>query len=210
MRLEGARIGFLGDSITQGVGTTSEDKTYHQLIGAKYKLALAHNFGISATRIARQKTNSDWHPADLDFCLRSAVIPEDLDAIVIFGGTNDYGHGEAKFGDKDGFDVYTFYGALNTLFTFFNRERPNTKVIFLTPLHRVGEDNPSQPEGKTLKDYVDAIKEIAARYDVHIIDLFEEAPIDPHDPELVPDGLHPSDKGHEILAEFVGKELLKI
>ena len=210
MKLEGARIGFLGDSITQGVGVTCEANTFHQLIGVEQKLGWAHNFGISATRIARQEGNSDWHPADLDFCLRSAVIPNDLDAVVIFGGTNDYGHGEATFGEKDSFDVYTFYGALNTLFTHFKEKAPNTKVIFMTPLHRLNENNPSFPEGKVLKDYVDAIKEIAANYDVHIIDLFDELDLDPADTELVPDGLHPSDKGHRVMADFITKKLLEI
>ena len=210
MKLEGARIGFMGDSITEGVGTTGVANTFHQLIGVEHKLGLAHNFGISATRIARQKTNSDWHPADMDFCLRANVIPDDLDAIVIFGGTNDYGHGEAKFGEKDSFDVYTFYGALNTLFTHFKEKAPNTKVIFMTPLHRLNENNPSSPEGKVLKDYVDAIKEIAANYDVHIIDLFDELDLDPADTELVPDGLHPSDKGHRVMADFITKKLLEI
>ena len=40
--------------------------------------------------------------------------------------------------------------------------------------------------------------------------LFKIDLIDPADTELVPDGLHPNDKGHAILAQVIADELLKI
>ena len=46
--------------------------------------------------------------------------------------------------------------------------------------------------------------------DISVIDLFEMDPLDPADPDLVPDGLHPNDKGHEIMAQVIAEELLKI
>ena len=35
MILNGIKANFLGDSITEGVGTSAPDKTYHQLIAKK-------------------------------------------------------------------------------------------------------------------------------------------------------------------------------
>ena len=80
----------------------------------------------------------------------------------------------------------------------------------MTPLHRINEDLPSKPEGKILEDYVNAIRTICKKRGIALIDLFEMNPLDPNDKVLVPDGLHPSDAGHKILAEVIGKELIKI
>ena len=45
---------------------------------------------------------------------------------------------------------------------------------------------------------------------VAVIDLFNINPLDPNDKELVPDGLHPSDKGHIVMARVIGEKLLEI
>lgn len=42
------------------------------------------------------------------------------------------------------------------------------------------------------------------------MDLFGINPLDPADETLVPDGLHPNDAGHEVLARVVAQELLKL
>jgi len=137
-------------------------------------------------------------------------MDRNADAVVVFGGTNDYGHGDAPFGDVDSDDIYTFCGALNSLINKLQKDFKKAKIIFMTPIHRLNEDVPSEPDGKTLEDYVNAIRTVCKKRGVALIDLFEINPLDPKDPVLVPDGLHPSDAGHKILAEVIGKELLKI
>ena len=64
--------------------------------------------------------------------------------------------------------------------------------------------------GKILKDYVDCIIETTKRHNVYLIDLFKKIELDPYDQSLVPDGLHPNDKGHEILAKIIGKKLMEL
>ncbi|MBR5504698.1 MAG: hypothetical protein IKV73_00115 [Clostridia bacterium] len=52
-------------------------------------------YGKSATRIAKQQ---DVQTPDYDnayFVTRVADMDDDIDVIVVFGGTNDYGHGDA-------------------------------------------------------------------------------------------------------------------
>ena len=97
MILEGKKINFLGDSITEGVGASSPDKVYHQVMKREYRLAEARNYGVSGTRIARQSVPLEeaW---ERDFCLRAAEMDRDADAVVVFGGTNDFGHGDAPIG----------------------------------------------------------------------------------------------------------------
>lgn len=211
MELKGLTINFLGDSITEGHGTTGEDKVFHQIIKEKYGLEHAYNYGIGGTRIARQNIPTKDKPRyDLTFELRSEIMDRNADAVVVFGGTNDFGHGDAPFGNVDSEDIYTFCGAVNSLINKFKRDFSNAKIIFMTPIHRITEMNPSNPDGKILEDYVNAIRTICKKHSIPVIDLFEINPLDPADSKLVPDGLHPSDAGHSIMAEVIAEELLKI
>lgn len=211
MKLEGLTINFLGDSITEGHGTTGLDKVFHQIIKEKYNMKHAYNYGVGGTRIARQlvpeRVSTKW---DMTFELRAEIMDRNADAVVVFGGTNDYGHGDAPFGELDSEDIYTFCGAMNSLIKKLKRDFPGKKIIFMTPLHRLCETDPSRPDSKILADYADAMVTICKNHDVDVIDLFKINPLDPSDKELVPDGLHPSDKGHSVMAEVIAEELLKI
>lgn len=211
MKLEGLTINFLGDSITEGHGTTGLDKVFHQIIKEKYNMKHAYNYGVGGTRIARQlvpeRVSTKW---DMTFELRAEIMDRNADAVVVFGGTNDYGHGDAPFGELDSEDIYTFCGAMNSLIKKLKRDFPGKKIIFMTPLHRLCETDPSRPDSKILADYADEMVTICKKHDVDVIDLFKINPLDPADKELVPDGLHPSDKGHSVMAEVIAEELLKI
>ncbi len=211
MELRGLTINFLGDSITEGHGTTAPEKVFHQIIKEKYNMKHAYNYGVSGTRIARQivpaKESTKW---DLTFELRAEIMDRNADAVVVFGGTNDFGHGDAPFGTIDSEDIYTFCGAVNSLINKLTHDFPNSKIIFMTPIHRLTETQPSNPDSKILEDYVKAILEICERRGITVIDLFKINPLDPTDTELVPDGLHPSDKGHSIMAQVIAEELLRI
>ena len=52
MELKNKKINFLGDSITQGVGTTEDKYIYLNVMKNECGLAAARNYGISGTRIA--------------------------------------------------------------------------------------------------------------------------------------------------------------
>lgn len=211
MKLEGLSINFLGDSITMGERTSAPEKVFHQLIKEKYGLSHAYNYGVGGTRIARQVVPTEDRPRfDVTFELRAEIMNRKTDAIVVFGGTNDFGHGDAPFGTIDSEDIYTFCGAVNSLINKLQKDFPTAKIIFLTPIHRITENEPSFPDSKILKDYVDAILAICNKRGIPVIDLFKINPLDAHDTDLLPDGLHPNDKGHSILADVIGEELLKI
>ncbi len=79
MKLEGMTINFLGDSITEGHGTTGPDKVFHQIIKEKYNLNHAYNYGVGGSRLARQIV--PWNEntkVDLTFEVRAQVIAEEL------------------------------------------------------------------------------------------------------------------------------------
>ena len=213
MELKGTKINFLGDSITEGAGTSSHDKMFTMLIEREYG-AICQNYGIGGTRIARQKTATDekW---DRDFISRVPEMDNDADIVVVFGGTNDFGHGDAPLGTMDDRTPYTFYGALHCLYTALTEKYPDVPVVILTPLHRLNEDSPKgdnkpAPVG-TLKEYVNIIREVAEYYSLPVLDLFKESGLQPKIPVIqqkyVPDGLHPNDDGNAILAHKIARFL---
>ncbi|UKI35644.1 MAG: SGNH/GDSL hydrolase family protein [Clostridiales bacterium] len=87
---------------------------------------------------------------------------KNADAVVVFGGTNDFGHGDAPIGSFDDRTPDTFYGACHDLFTRLVEKFSDVPIVVVTPLHRTNEDNPRGDGNKAynygvLKDYVDII-----------------------------------------------------
>ncbi len=113
MELKGKTINFLGDSITEGAGTSGPEKIYPAVIARNEGLKVARNYGIGGTRIARQTGKSAEEKFDLDFCMRVDEMDPHADAVVVFGGTNDWGHGDAFLGCMNDRTPWTFYGALH-------------------------------------------------------------------------------------------------
>ena len=210
MNLNGIKANFLGDSITEGCGTTSQENVYHGVLKKNAHLAVVRNYGVGGTRIARQSEIKEPNPRDEDFIMRAQTMDLDADLIVVFGGTNDYGNGQAALGEITDNTVFTFYGAVHFLCEDLKNKYPNAKIVFLTPMHRWNECGGLgtwKPEGVVqhpLCDYVEAIKEACAMHEIPVLDLFndEDLPINDNDfrRECAPDGLHPNDAGHEIIA----------
>ncbi len=205
MELKNKVINFLGDSITEGVGASSEATRYVNVVASKACLARANNYGISGTRLARQRVPYEWAQADLDFCGRAADMDKDADINIIFGGTNDYGHGDAPIGNPEDRTPETFRGACHYLFRLLIETYPTATTVICTPLHRLNETDPSTGNGQPLSVYADIIRTVADYYSLPVLDLWKISGMQPEIPTVqqryMPDGLHPSDAGHELLAD---------
>lgn len=206
MELKGKKVVFLGDSITEGVGASKTENRFTDVFG-RLSGAKVYNYGVCGTRIAPQRDNRGevW---DLDFILRADETEKDADAVVIFGGTNDFGHGDAPMGEFGDKTPDTFYGALYVLFGKMIERNPLAQFVVMTPLHRMSEDEVVNERGlprRKLKEYVEAIKAVAEYYSLPVLDLWACAGLQPHvgviREKLMPDGLHPSDLGHARIAE---------
>ena len=211
MELKGKKINFLGDSITEGHGASCKEKCYVSLIEQKTG-AICRNYGIGGSRYALQnplylEVRSDW-----DFCMRVADLDPDADIVVVFGGTNDYGHGSAELGTPADRTKETFWGAAHELYSSLIEKFPEATIVVLTPFHRCNEDNLrgdgcKKKDVAPLKTYVEIIREVAEYYSLPILDLYAEGGIQPNLPiskeKFMPDGLHPNDAGYEKLANKV-------
>ena len=208
MELQGKKINFLGDSITEGVGTSAKENIYLNVLAREAKLAEVRNYGISGTRIARQtRPYMQYVELDsLDFCRRYTEMDNDADVVVVFGGTNDFGHGDAPLGTFEDRTPDTFYGACHYLFTGLMEKYPTAEIVIMTPLHRTQEDDTTlaYAKGETLATVRRAILEVAEYYALPIVDLWATSGIQPRLESSrsahCPDGLHPNDAGHKIIA----------
>ena len=220
MNLQGAVINFLGDSITEGVGASSIEKRYPDVLARRFGLKQANNYGISGSRIARQRIVTD-EPYDRDFCMRVEEMDKEADGVVVFGGTNDYGHGEAPLGVPQDRTPETFWGACHTLMDRLVTLYCGKPILIVTPLRRLNENNPcGDGTGRKklsvapLSVYRKILMEVASQYALPILDLYTTSGIVPENPtclqRLLPDGLHPSDEGHALIAERIGRALMQL
>lgn len=208
MQLEGAVINFLGDSITEGVGASETAKRYTDVLAREFGLKAANNYGIGGTRVARQLVMTD-SIVDRDFCMRMDEMDPTADAVVVFGGTNDYDHGSAPLGTPEDRDPSTFWGACHYLMNRLLETYVGKPVVILTPLHRDNEVLGHRGEGApVLNEYRKILMTVAEYYGLPVLDLYATSGIQPHNPvcreRLLPDGLHPSDEGHALIAHRLG------
>lgn len=210
------KINFLGDSITSGGGAGSVEKSYvsvvERLTGYEVR-----RYGAGGTRIAKQRVPSLVADYDEDFQKRALEMEQDADFVFVFGGTNDYGHGDAPIGSFDNKDPYTFYGGLRCLLEYLLRVYGREKLCFITPLHRYKEEDPKGEKGQKpqavapLSRYVQIIREVTAYYGITLMDLYGEnffpVPTTDKGDEFTVDGIHPNADGHARLAERIVRYL---
>ncbi len=209
MELKGLKINFLGDSITEGHGTSNKEYAFWNVLGRE-EGAIVRGYGVGGTRFSIQKKPSANPRHDLDFQMRAREMDKDADMVVVFGGTNDFGHGDAPLGQFTDRTPDTFYGACHTLFTYLIETYPEATIVIMTPLHRCNEDNLrgdgfKAEEVAPLSTYVKIIKEVAEYYSLPLLDMWSVSGIQPRVPVIkqkyCPDGLHPNDAGHALMAK---------
>lgn len=205
------RILFLGDSITQGVGASSPENNYVSLVGKKTGHEVV-NYGVSGTRIARQKRVSPSTAWDYDFRLRLTIMPDEADFVFVFGGTNDFGHGNLHLGKVGERVDNTFVGGLYLLIDSLIEKYGKEKLCFMLPLRRFDEagqrckGNSADQVGAPLSEYVECMRNVLTEYGIEYIDLYKDGfpkPLVNSGDEYTVDGLHPNDNGYEFLSDIV-------
>lgn len=233
---EGARVAFLGDSITDAsqLGTTNDVywNNLKDILGIE-----PYVYGISGHRMDDIVGQAEKLEAEHG---------QDVDAIIVFIGTNDY-NGNVPLGEWYNYstekvevsghvmqerryreliyDNSTFKGKANIVMRWLKSHYPDKQIIFLTPLHRgyayFGDNNIQPSEsyanacGYFIDDYVLAIKELANVWAVPVIDLNSISGLYPMSDAQAPyfrnadtDRLHPNIPGHLRMAWALAFQLL--
>lgn len=214
MELQGIKMACLGDSITEGVGVSDLTNMYYNRIQRECGIRELYIDGIGGTRIARQQKPSENPRTDQYFIPRVDAIDEDSDLIVVFGGTNDFGHGDAPMGTPEDRTEDTFWGACHVLCEKLIRRFPKSQIVFMSPLHRENEDVICENKKYNLYDYVEVLRAVTRRFSIPFLDMFQVSGMTPKVPVYktlyMPDGLHPNDDGQERIAQRLKGFLLSL
>lgn len=144
--------------------------------------------------------------------LKDGTLQTDADIIVMFAGTNNWA-GETPLGQWGDDTVSTFYGAVRDAFDYLSTHT-NALVIVCTPSGRYNATDASRsknsdglvlnPQGKTLRQFCDAIVETAHLYQYPVVDLYYDLGWNINNvSHFTEDGLHPNLIGAKFLSQFI-------
>ncbi|MDH9660499.1 SGNH/GDSL hydrolase family protein [Staphylococcus epidermidis] len=188
-------IGTIGDSVAKGTGAKSN---FTEMLAKKIK-AKATNLAVSGATMSTTKENSIYEQAN--------NIKGDL---IIVQGTDDDWNNNVKIG-TDKADVKTFYGAFYSTINTLKNKYPDSKILVMTATKQcyvkdkkiVRKDTNKNELGLTLEDYCSVQIDICNELDVPVYDAYHSTKFKPNLPSFrkssMPDGVHPNDKGHEVI-----------
>ena len=143
-------------------------------------------------------------------------MPEDVDVIIIMGGTNDgFCVSDKEFGNLEERAYRTFCGDLDELMRGLRENYPDAEIFFVTPLPNILQDYLMNERDYLLpqQQFADVILTLAQEYDYEVIDLYNSNILDSHDAnvvaEYIPDGVHGSHAGYQVMAEHFAAEIIE-
>ena len=145
--------------------------------------------------------------------LVSEINYSDVDYMIIFFGTNDYG-GNIPIGQDSDESHDTFKGSINLVVKNLLTAYPAMRLIFVTPYWRAtfpgtsdfcDSDTYTNTQNLTLPDYVDALVERAEALHIPVLNLYDSMCIGKYNyTEWLADGLHPkTGSGYEYVTQKI-------
>ena len=209
----GMKIACLGDSITEGSNMDALENykqySYPSVLKNILNAEEVYNLGIGGSSYGRY-----WDHAFVD---RYKEIPQDVDLILVMGGTNDgFAASSQELGSLEKKEARTYYGDVNELMQGLKADYPNAKIIFITPLPNILHDYLLNQRDYLLPQsvFADAVKELAAENEIEVIDLYNSNILDTHDAQIIStymlDGVHCNPAGYQILAEHIASGVIQI
>lgn len=203
--LDGKKIVFDGDSITEGAGVTdvsqgiapNNNKGYGYWIQQNHPTSICYGYAKSGWKVARRTDSNDSLLSHIE------QYPADVDCFVLSGGYNDQAT-QVAIGEivepTDGsnayfnatFDEYTFIGALESWFKQLRKNYPNAKIVYVLTPKRIYATNTvfdNDSKGDKVKDVIystgyerinlfwDSIKKVCKKWSVKYLDLSENCGI---------------------------------
>jgi len=188
------KIACVGDSITEGYGLVRQSKTAYpvllnKILGSGYSVL---NSGRSATALQKKGDFPYWTCKEF-----TNVFVFKPNIIIIALGTNDTKGQNWKIGNfaKD------YQALIDTFKTIPGK--PKIFVCLPVPVYKTkwGINDSTITNG-----IIPILEKLAQINNLPIIDLYHQMG---DQSENFPDGIHPNEKGVELLAEIVGREIKK-
>ena len=203
----GKKVACLGDSITQ---KTENVRKYYDFWKVYLSPDVVLDYGVAGSSISRKTGEWPTWDTQVPFVERIKTIPKDIDVLTIFGGVNDW-VADRTLGSLGDTEDTTFYGALDKMFKYATQNFQGKDIYVFTPLQNDWIKRPANSgttdgrnrSGKYLKEYVEAIKQVAEKYAIPVCDLYSTMfyPFaEGFTEKYMPDGLHPNETAHKLMA----------
>lgn len=199
-RFMGARVGCLGDSLTN-MATNGWIKRLSELMG----FASITNYGVSGTTVTSARGEGESTYRD-----RAPNMSDDLDLVIVMTSINDNGapygvYNEANdtgtladAADKTANDVSTIAGAGLALIDILRNKYPNSDIVFFS--------HPHTHWGWSFGE-ADMYREICGRHSIPFFDLLRYSGMDgtfsADNTAYFTDGVHLTAAGNDRVADYM-------
>ena len=202
------KIGMVGDSITQGSGSSTKDRgvlAYPNQIGRiLWKDCLVYNYGQAG------RTLRDDHK---DSYMASGVYPEalhgarEMDIMTIMLGTNDADRFMSANGEWTAADDAKFIASCEKLVKSFYDRNNNLKFFLFKSPHCFRLDSNYVAGLPSVWEAQEAAYDELKNKGYDMLGFLDVAEITKDLGLYFSDGLHPNDPGHKMMAEAIAEYL---
>lgn len=193
-----------GDSITFGADYTRSyaqmDNPYSELVARTLGMKSYKNAGVSGATLCSNT---------LDLACMSDIVLNNktsYDVISLLGGVNDYNR-DLPLGSCGDTENTTIYGSLDVIAKYLTTNFSDSFIFFMTPyraywcgVHCLSQNS----QGYNLEDVANAVKQVANKYNLPVLDLFNEGQFELEMYASGSDGLHPS---QEFITNYTAPQI---
>lgn len=186
----------VGDSLTEG---EDPNNNYAPAVGHRYTDWVGRELGVKAINMGVGGSTVRNNGANSVYA-RITSVPK-ADFVSIMAGTNDFGT-NTPIGNYGGDLTKEFKAAFDNVVRYMMTR--DEQLIIITPPNRKQQTNTL---GLSLKDYVDVELEVAKKYGIPVIDLYNtyqyHTAFENFYAKYMPDGLHPSAAGYDLMSKRI-------
>lgn len=172
-----------------------------------WALADAIATGNYTTQDAQVSSGADYFPQQL--ALLKSIDFNNVDAIIIHYGTNDFTGNVEIDNSADDDDTTTLCGALRYAIRKIKTTYPKIHIFISLPIYRmwdnIGAEAYANSQGKKLREFGLAMADVASEFNCPIIDGYKALGVDSYNNAAFSiDGTHLNDYGRQAFGEYIG------
>ena len=172
-----------------------------------WALADAITTGNYTTQDAQVSSGADYFSQQL--ALLKSIDFNNIDAIIIHYGTNDFTGNVEINNSADDDDTTTLCGALRYAIRKIKTTYPKIRIFISLPIYRmwdnVGAETYTNSGGKKLREFGLAMADVASEFNCPVIDGYKALGVDSYNNAAFSiDGTHLNNYGRQVFGEYIG------